>query len=76
MKSDTEYLRLTMEIAKESRAAGNHPFGALLVARWAQCSFHRATPTRGFAALATQSQTWPARPRFNTTLLSSSNACW
>ena len=31
MKSDTEYLRLTMEIAKESRAAGNHPFGALLV---------------------------------------------
>lgn len=31
MKSDTEYLRLAMEIAAESRAGGNHPFGALLV---------------------------------------------
>jgi tRNA(Arg) A34 adenosine deaminase TadA len=31
MKSDTDYLRLAMEIAAESRASGNHPFGALLV---------------------------------------------
>ena len=31
MRSDTEYLRLTVEIATESRASGNHPFGALLV---------------------------------------------
>ena len=30
MRSDTEYLRLAVEIATESRA-GNHPFGALLV---------------------------------------------
>lgn len=31
MKSDTDYLRLAIQIAAESRAAGNHPFGALLV---------------------------------------------
>ena len=31
MKTDTEYLRLAMELAAESRANGNHPFGALLV---------------------------------------------
>ncbi len=31
MKTDTEYLRLAVEIATESRASGNHPFGALLV---------------------------------------------
>ncbi|TIM06021.1 MAG: nucleoside deaminase, partial [Mesorhizobium sp.] len=31
MKSDTEYLSLAVEIATESRASGNHPFGALLV---------------------------------------------
>jgi tRNA(Arg) A34 adenosine deaminase TadA len=31
MRSDTEYLRLAMELAAESRAGGNHPFGALLV---------------------------------------------
>ncbi|WP_292515408.1 hypothetical protein [Mesorhizobium sp.] len=31
MRSDTEYLRLAVEIATESRASGNHPFGALLV---------------------------------------------
>lgn len=31
MKTDTDYLRLTMELAAESRATGNHPFGALLV---------------------------------------------
>jgi hypothetical protein len=30
MRSDTEYLRLAVEIATESRASGNHPFGALL----------------------------------------------
>lgn len=29
--SDTEYLRLAVRIAAESRASGNHPFGALLV---------------------------------------------
>jgi tRNA(Arg) A34 adenosine deaminase TadA len=29
--SDEDYLRLTLEIARESRAAGNHPFGAILV---------------------------------------------
>jgi tRNA(Arg) A34 adenosine deaminase TadA len=31
VRSDTEYLRLAVEIATESRASGNHPFGALLV---------------------------------------------
>ena len=31
MRSDIEYLRLAVEIATESRASGNHPFGALLV---------------------------------------------
>jgi tRNA(Arg) A34 adenosine deaminase TadA len=31
MRSDTEYLRLAMVIAADSRASGNHPFGALLV---------------------------------------------
>lgn len=31
MKSDVEYLRLTIALAAESRATGNHPFGALLV---------------------------------------------
>ena len=31
MRSDTEYLRLAVKIAAESRASGNHPFGALLV---------------------------------------------
>jgi hypothetical protein len=29
--SDEDYLRLTLRIARESRAAGNHPFGAILV---------------------------------------------
>jgi tRNA(Arg) A34 adenosine deaminase TadA len=31
MRSDTEYLRLAAKLAAESRASGNHPFGALLV---------------------------------------------
>jgi tRNA(Arg) A34 adenosine deaminase TadA len=31
MHSDTDYLRQTVRIAAESRASGNHPFGALLV---------------------------------------------
>lgn len=31
MKSDTDYLRIAIRIAAESRASGNHPFGALLV---------------------------------------------
>jgi len=31
MKRDTEYLRIAVQIAAESRASGNHPFGALLV---------------------------------------------
>lgn len=31
MRSDTEYLRLAVDLAAESRATGNHPFGALLV---------------------------------------------
>lgn len=30
-KQDLEYLRETIKIAAESRAAGNHPFGAILV---------------------------------------------
>lgn len=30
-RSDTEYLAVAIEIAIESRASGNHPFGALLV---------------------------------------------
>ena len=31
MRSDSDYLRLAVAIAAESRASGNHPFGALLV---------------------------------------------
>lgn len=31
MRSDIDYLRIAVEIAAESRASGNHPFGALLV---------------------------------------------
>jgi tRNA(Arg) A34 adenosine deaminase TadA len=31
MRTDTEYLRLAVEIARTSKASGNHPFGALLV---------------------------------------------
>lgn len=31
MRSDTDYLRLTIELASQSRASGNHPFAALLV---------------------------------------------
>jgi tRNA(Arg) A34 adenosine deaminase TadA len=29
--TDEDYLRLTIDIARKSRAAGNHPFGAILV---------------------------------------------
>ncbi len=29
--SDEDYLRLTLDIARAARAAGNHPFGAILV---------------------------------------------
>lgn len=29
--SDEDYLRLTFEIARQARAKGNHPFGAILV---------------------------------------------
>jgi tRNA(Arg) A34 adenosine deaminase TadA len=29
--SDEDYIRLTIEIAREARVAGNHPFGAILV---------------------------------------------
>jgi tRNA(Arg) A34 adenosine deaminase TadA len=28
---DEDYLRLTLDIARQARAAGNHPFGAILV---------------------------------------------
>ena len=77
MKSDTEYLRLTMEIAKESRAAGNHPFGALLVGPEGEVLISSGnTFARDRGVGHAESGTWPARPRFNTTLLSSSNACW
>lgn len=31
MQSDADYLRLAIKIAAESRASGNHPFGALLL---------------------------------------------
>jgi tRNA(Arg) A34 adenosine deaminase TadA len=31
MPTDEDYLRLTLDIAREARAAGNHPFGAILV---------------------------------------------
>ena len=31
MKTDEDYVRRTNEIARESRGAGNHPFGAILV---------------------------------------------
>lgn len=31
VKSDIEYLRLAVEVARQSRASGNHPFGALLI---------------------------------------------
>ena len=30
-QTDADYIRLTLDIARESRAAGNHPFGAILV---------------------------------------------
>jgi tRNA(Arg) A34 adenosine deaminase TadA len=30
LMSDEDYIRLTLEIAREARAAGNHPFGAIL----------------------------------------------
>jgi tRNA(Arg) A34 adenosine deaminase TadA len=29
--TDEDYLRLTFEIARQARSAGNHPFGAILV---------------------------------------------
>ncbi|HVY16651.1 MAG TPA: nucleoside deaminase [Rhodopila sp.] len=31
MKSHEDYIRLTLDVARESRALGNHPFGAVLV---------------------------------------------
>jgi tRNA(Arg) A34 adenosine deaminase TadA len=31
LKTDEDYLRLTIEIARKARAGGNHPFGAILV---------------------------------------------
>jgi tRNA(Arg) A34 adenosine deaminase TadA len=31
LKSDEEYIRLTITIARAAREAGNHPFGAILV---------------------------------------------
>jgi tRNA(Arg) A34 adenosine deaminase TadA len=31
--TDEDYLRLTFDIARQARAAGNHPFGAILVGR-------------------------------------------
>ena len=31
LMSDEDYIRLTLDIAREARAAGNHPFGAILV---------------------------------------------
>ena len=31
MCSDEDYLRLALEVARQARAAGNHPFGAILV---------------------------------------------
>lgn len=29
--ADEHYLRLAIDVAREARAAGNHPFGAILV---------------------------------------------
>jgi tRNA(Arg) A34 adenosine deaminase TadA len=31
LKTDEDYVRLTLDIARQARAAGNHPFGAILV---------------------------------------------
>jgi tRNA(Arg) A34 adenosine deaminase TadA len=31
MKTDEDFLRLAIEVARQARAAGNHPFGAILV---------------------------------------------
>jgi tRNA(Arg) A34 adenosine deaminase TadA len=30
LKADEDYIRLTLDIARKARAAGNHPFGAIL----------------------------------------------
>ena len=31
MRTDEEYVRLSLDVARAARAAGNHPFGAILV---------------------------------------------
>jgi tRNA(Arg) A34 adenosine deaminase TadA len=31
VKTDEDFIRLTLDIARQARAAGNHPFGAILV---------------------------------------------
>jgi tRNA(Arg) A34 adenosine deaminase TadA len=31
LKSDEDYIRLTLDIARKARLSGNHPFGAILV---------------------------------------------
>jgi tRNA(Arg) A34 adenosine deaminase TadA len=31
LRTDEDYLRLTLDIARRARSAGNHPFGAILV---------------------------------------------
>ena len=44
---DLRNLRETMKIAEESRAAGNHPFGALLAGPDGAGQGHQAQPSAG-----------------------------
>ena len=34
---DSDYLRLAFAVARQARAAGNHPFGAILVGPDGKC---------------------------------------
>jgi tRNA(Arg) A34 adenosine deaminase TadA len=82
--TDEDYVRLTLEIAREARVAGNHPFGAILVGPNGEV-LARAGNTHGAAGdrtghaerilMSNASIAWPADFLARCTLVSSAEPC-
>jgi tRNA(Arg) A34 adenosine deaminase TadA len=82
--TDEDYVRLTLEIAREARVAGNHPFGAILVGPNGEV-LSRSGNTHGTSGdrtghaerilMSSASVTWPADFLFRCTLVSSAEPC-
>jgi tRNA(Arg) A34 adenosine deaminase TadA len=84
MKTDEDFLRLAIEIARQARAAGNHPFGAILmgpdqtVLMEPGNAYGDASDRTGHAErvlMTRASQTWSAEFMAGCTMYTSAEPC-